>query len=75
MPKANTVETYYEDEQWKVKVGENASPSGAYDTKAEAVEEGKKLAKQLGYEHVIKKKDGTIGSKDSYGKDPYPPEG
>ena len=33
------------------------------------------MARDRGVEHVIKKMDGTIGEKNSYGKDSYPPKG
>lgn len=36
---------------------------------------GRKEAKEQKVEHVIHKRDGTIGEKNSYGKDPFPPEG
>jgi hypothetical protein len=75
MPKANTVETYYANGKWNNKVGTNAEPSNSFDTKAEAVAKGREMADELGYEHVIKNKDGTIGDKDSHGNDPYPPKG
>jgi hypothetical protein len=39
------------------------------------VEKGREMAMELGAEHIIKNKDGTIGAKNSYGKDPYPPKG
>ena len=35
----------------------------------------REMAKDRGVEHVIKKMDGTIGEKNSYGKDSYPPKG
>lgn len=75
MAKIGTVETYFEDGQWKNKVGGNAEPSNAFDTKQEAQEKGREMAKALKAEHVIKNKDGTIAEKNSYGSDPYPPEG
>jgi hypothetical protein len=74
MPKANTVETYFEGGQWKNKAGDGKASSG-FGTKEEAVEKGREMAMELGAEHIIKNKDGTIGAKNSYGKDPYPPKG
>ena len=53
------IETYHEDGQWK----------------AAAQATGREMAKDRGVEHVIKKMDGTIGEKNSYGKDSYPPKG
>lgn len=56
---------------------ENASrASSSHDTKAEAVDRAKELAKnqELG-QVVIHKKDMTIQTEHTYGKDPYPPKG
>jgi len=39
-------------------------------TKAEQQAEGRAAAKRDRVEHTIKKKDGTIGEKNSYGNDP-----
>jgi uncharacterized protein YdaT len=64
------------DGGWNVK-GENASrASSSHATKAEAISRAKELAKNqdLG-QVVIHKKDGTIQTEHTYGKDPYPPEG
>jgi uncharacterized protein YdaT len=61
---------------WKVK-GENASRAVSnHDTKADAINRAKELAKnQDRGQVVIHKKDGTIQTEHTYGKDPYPPEG
>ena len=61
------VETYSEDGQWKNRVQGNSRASNTFDTKAEAQAKGR--------EHIIKKRDGTIGERNSYGNDPYPPKG
>ena len=64
------------DGGWNVK-GENASrASSSHATKAEAISRAKELAKNqdLG-QVVIHKKDGTIQTEHTYGKDPYPPKG
>ena len=44
--------------------------SGDYDTKEAAVEAGRNEAQRRKVEHIIKKLDGTIGEKNSYGNDP-----
>lgn len=44
--------------------------SSTHDTKA-----GRAAAKKDGVEHLIHKKDGTIGDRNSYGNDPPPPKG
>jgi hypothetical protein len=46
-----------------------------YDTKAEAQAAGRKTAMRDKTEHLIHKKDGTIGESNSYGNDPNPPKG
>jgi hypothetical protein len=42
-------------------------------TKESAVEVGREIARRLKVEHTIHLSDGTIGEKNSYGNDPYPP--
>jgi hypothetical protein len=42
---------------------------------AEAQAAGRAAAKKDGVEHLIHKKDGTIGDRNSYGNDPHPPKG
>lgn len=36
---------------------------------------GRGMARGRGVEHIIKKRDGTIGEKNSFGRDKHPPEG
>lgn len=75
MAKKGTVETYHENGRWKNKVGGNERASNTASTKAEAQSTGRDMARKHQAEHVIKKKDGTIGEKNSYGNDPHPPKG
>lgn len=75
MPKKDTVETYHEDGQWKNKVGGNTRASNTSTTKAEAQAKGRDMAKSLEAEHVVKKLDGTIGEKNTYGNDPESSKG
>ena len=49
--------------------------SRAFGTKAEAQAAGRETAERERTEHLIHKKDGTIGERNSYGSDPYPPKG
>jgi hypothetical protein len=44
-------------------------------TKGIAVHRGRELAIQQRVEHVIHNADGTIGEKNSYGNDNFPPRG
>ena len=61
---------------WNVKQERAERASSNHDNKADAVERAKELAKNqtLG-QVVIHKKDRTIQTEYTYGKDPYPPEG
>jgi hypothetical protein len=69
------VETYREDDRWKNRVLGNKRASNTFDTKAEAQAKGREMAQKLRSEHIIKKRDGSIGERNSYGNDPYPPKG
>ncbi|GAB4076369.1 DUF2188 domain-containing protein [Nostocoides australiense] len=69
------IETYHEDGQWKNRAQGNSRASNFHDTKAAAQEAGREMARDRGVEHVIKKMDGTIGEKNSYGRDSHPPKG
>lgn len=64
------------DEGWNVKKAGANRASGNFDTKAEAIERGRSLAKaqELG-QLVIKKGDGKIQTEYTYGQDPHPPAG
>lgn len=74
MPEGD-VSTYNEDGVWKSKVEGSRRAAHTGGTKAEQSAVGKKMAQERKVEHVIKKLDGTIGEKNSYGNDPNPPKG
>lgn len=67
------IETYNEDGQWKSKVQGSSRAAHVGGTKAEQTAIGRQMARDRGTEHTIKKMDGTIGEKNSYGNDPNPP--
>jgi hypothetical protein len=71
------IETYYEDGQWKNRPQGNSRASNKHATKAAAQSKGREMAIDREVEHVIKKKDGTIGDKNTYprGRDKNPPPG
>ena len=74
MSKAN-IETYHDDGQWKSRRQGSQRAFAVGGTKAEQIAQGREAAQRDGVEHVIKKMDGTIGEKNSYGNDPNPPKG
>ena len=45
-------------------------PTNIHDTKAQAVQEGRELARQREVEHVIHNQDGSIEHRNPYGNDP-----
>lgn len=49
--------------------------SKTFPTKVEAQRAGREAARNEHTEHVIHKQDGTIGEKNSYGGDTFPPRG
>lgn len=69
MPKGD-VETYCEDGQWKNKIEGKKQTSGVHETKAAAEGAGQQMAAARKVEHIIRKVDGTIGERNSYGNDP-----
>lgn len=64
------VSTYNEDGQWKSKREGSSRAFAAGGTKAEQAAAGRDAAKRDGVEHNIRRLDGTIGEKNSYGNDP-----
>ncbi|KQV76749.1 hypothetical protein ASC61_18075 [Aeromicrobium sp. Root344] len=69
MTQAN-VETYFEGTEWHCRVQGDQQPFHTSDTKERAVRAGRDEARARKVEHIIKEKDGSIGSKHSYGNDP-----
>lgn len=64
------IDTFHENGQWKNKPQGNQRASNVHETKAEAQAAGRKMAQERKVEHTVKKLDGTIGAKNSYGSDP-----
>ena len=60
---------------WATKREGSDRVSKTFDTKKEAQDAGADTARREKTEHLIHKKDGTIGERNSYGNDPYPPPG
>lgn len=75
MADKKNVHTVPTDDGWANRREGGKRASSTHDTKAEAEAAGRMAAKKDGVEHLIHKKDGTIGERNSYGKDPHPPKG
>ena len=63
------VETLHKDGKWHNVVEGTDQVSEPFDTKDEAVAEGRGMAEDLKVEHIIKSLDGTIAERNSYGND------
>lgn len=69
------ITTYYENGAWKSKAEGSSRAAHVGGTKAEQVAIGRTMAKKRKVEHNIRKKDGTIGEKLTYGNDPRSSKG
>ncbi|WP_210651360.1 DUF2188 domain-containing protein [Nocardioides sp. SYSU D00065] len=71
MPEGD-IETYHLSEtgKWRNRVEGLQELDGEYDTRAEAIEAGRDEARDRSVEHIIRRQDGTIGERNTYGHDP-----
>jgi hypothetical protein len=60
---------------WDVKRGGAERASGHFETKREAVGQGREVSRNQGTELRIHNRDGRIAQSDSHGRDPNPPKG
>lgn len=58
---------------WSVRQSGASRASKVFDTQADAVKYGQKVARSEHTELYVHRKDGTIREKSSYGSDPFPP--
>lgn len=63
------------DGDWAVKGAGADRATAIYQTKQETVDRARGIARNQGTELFIHGKDGKIQSRDSHGKDPFPPRG
>ncbi|MFZ5848916.1 MAG: DUF2188 domain-containing protein [Actinomycetota bacterium] len=64
------IETLHKDGKWYNVVEGTDQVSEGFDTKEQAVAEGRAMAQDLKVEHIIKNLDGKIAERNSYGNDP-----
>ncbi len=72
---ANSIHVVPDDGDWAVKQAGRPEPISNATTQAEAARIGRMIAKVSESELIIHKKNGQFGTKNSYGKDPFPPRG
>lgn len=73
--KVNQVWVSPNGDEWKVQRPGNQKASKVTETKQEAVQVARQIAQNVGAELFVQNKDGTIGYKNSYGSDTFPPRG
>jgi hypothetical protein len=69
MPQGD-VATFHKDGAWYNAIEGTDQVSEPFDTKDQAVADGRAMAREAKVEHVIKGLDGAIDERHSYGNDP-----
>jgi Uncharacterized protein conserved in bacteria (DUF2188) len=68
---AGDVQTFHADGKWWNRIeGQSDDPQGPYDTREQAVTDGRDTARNLKVEHIVHGLDGRIHERNSYGNDP-----
>jgi hypothetical protein len=60
---------------WANRRDDASRVSKHFPTKSAAEAAGRRTAMREHVEHLIHREDGSIGARNSYGNDPYPPKG
>lgn len=60
---------------WAVRGAGNSRVTKTANTQAQAIEIARSIAKNQGSEMIIHRSNGQIRERNSYGNDPFPPEG
>lgn len=61
--------------KWGIKGERNSRLTAIYDRKSDAVAAARQISRNQGSELFIHGRNGQIQSRDSHGKDPFPPKG
>lgn len=62
-------------DDWAIKGAGNSKATRVVGTQAEAIELAREIAKNQGSEMLIHGRNGQIRERNTYGDDPFPPEG
>jgi len=62
-------------DRWAVRGAGSQKASSVHETQAEAIDAARAVARRQGTEMFIHRPNGQIRERNSYGNDPYPPEG
>jgi hypothetical protein len=60
---------------WAVRGEGNTRDTARAETQREAIEIARRISQNQGSELVVHRPNGQIRSRDSHGRDPYPPKG
>ena len=60
---------------WAVKGAGNSRATSVHETQAQAIEAARNIARNQESELLIHGRNGQIRERDSFGNDPFPPEG
>ncbi|MFA5964644.1 MAG: DUF2188 domain-containing protein [Sphingomonas sp.] len=63
------------DHGWAVKGAGNSRATAVFNTQAEAIAHARQIAQNQESELLIHGKNGQIRERDSFGNDPFPPQG
>ena len=69
------IHVLYKDEKWISKEENSENNLNSFDTKDQAIEYSRKIAKKNKVELIIHNINNKISNRDSYGNDSYPPKG
>ena len=69
------IHVFYKNEKWISKEENSENNLNSFDTKDEAIEYSRKIAKKNKAELIIHNINNKISNRDSYGNDSYPPKG
>jgi hypothetical protein len=75
MSKGKNQHVVKHDDGWAVKGAGNEKATKVTETKQQAIDVAKNIAKHQHSELIIHGKNGQIQEKNTYGNDPYPPHG
>jgi hypothetical protein len=62
-------------DDWAVRGAGNSRATSLHSTQAEAIERAREIAQNQASELFIHRPNGQIRERNSYGNDPFPPEG
>jgi hypothetical protein len=75
MAKGKNQHVVRRDEGWAVRGEGNTRDTSHHETQVEAFEAAREIAQRQQSEVFIHGRDGKIRERNTYGQDPYPPEG